>query len=51
MMNLSKKDTLQLRRLYKDAIDQGEEQFIFRSNVILTKYAKYLLEYIDSQNK
>ena len=50
MMNLNKKDVLQLRRLYKDAVDNGEEQFTFRGNIILTKYAKYLLEYVDSQN-
>lgn len=50
-MNLGKTDILQLRRLYKSAVTNGEEQFIFRGNILLTSYAKYMLEYIDSQNQ
>ena len=50
-MNLTKNELKELRVGYKNAVKEGLEQFPFRGDIILTSYAKYLLEYIDSQNK
>jgi len=48
-MNFSKVDILKLRRLYNDAVVNGDKSFNFRGSIILTQYAKYLLEHIDAQ--
>ena len=37
----------ELKKLYKDALDQKKESFIFQDKEILTNYAKYLIEYLE----
>jgi hypothetical protein len=39
-----------LRQRYKDAIRKGERQFVFEGHDLLTAYAKYLIEYLESYN-
>lgn len=39
------------RKEYKNALDEGKESFSFDSQEILVSYAKYVLEYYDSNNK
>jgi len=51
MMNFTKKEISELKRNYKNAVIEGLEQFPFRGDIILTAYAKYLIEYIDMHNK
>jgi hypothetical protein len=51
MMNFTKEQIKELRVGYKNAVIEGLEQFPFRGDIIVTAYAKYLLEYLDSQNK
>ena len=36
-----------LRKYYNLAVKDGREQFTFAGHVLLTEYAKYLLEYLD----
>ena len=44
--NKSKKT--QLRKAYDLAVKENKKMFIFDGNELLTKYAKYLLEYLDN---
>jgi len=41
----------ELRKAYQDAVDAGKEEFTWRAMPFNTKYAKYLLEYIDTSPK
>ena len=36
-----------LKREFYNAIDKGENQFDFKGTILLTKFAKYLLQYIE----
>lgn len=40
----------ELRRRYKEAVKNGEKVFVFDGHDLLTAYAKYLLEYLESYN-
>lgn len=40
-----------LRKAYKKATDAGFDSFVFDDNEYLTRYAKYLLEYLDMKLK
>jgi len=39
----------QLKKAYNKAVKDGAESFILNGDEILTRYAKYLLEYFDMQ--
>ena len=39
-------DIAELKKLYKVAVDMDMETFTFKGHLVLTAYAKYLLEYI-----
>lgn len=36
---------------YKKAQDEGKEMFIFKEHEILTAYAKYLIQYLETKFK
>jgi hypothetical protein len=40
-----------LKTAYRNAIRQGQDVFIFEGNEILTQYAKYLIEYLQTKFK
>ena len=44
---LNDKEYRALKREFYNAIDKGENQFDFKGTILLTKFAKYLLQYIE----
>lgn len=36
-----------LRKAYRKAIKEKQDKFVFEENEYLTRYAKYLLEWLD----
>ena len=49
MMTFTKADVIALRKRCDQAIKDGEEEFEFQGNQLIVSYAKYLLEYLESQ--
>ena len=48
----NQKDYLKnLKRHYDKAVKDGKESFIFMGNEVLTTFAKYQIEYYESQLK
>lgn len=45
--NFTEKLYLELKKAYKQALDEDKVQFVFHDVVLLTSYAKYLIEYLD----
>jgi hypothetical protein len=41
--------TKRLRKAYNAAVASGAEQFTFEGHEVLTRYAKYMLEYLDGK--
>ena len=39
----------ELKREYKRAVKAGLDRFMWRGEVLLVSYAKYLIEYIESE--
>lgn len=35
-------------QLYKEALDNNQDFFVFQGQEVLTSYAKYLLEYLNT---
>jgi len=46
-MVIKKEEIKELKKLYKNAVENEEETFMFKGELLLTSYAKYLIEYID----
>ena len=44
-------DIEKLRIAYNKAVEEKKDQFVFNDLPLVTEYAKYLLEFIDSQLK
>jgi Fe-S cluster biosynthesis and repair protein YggX len=36
-----------LKKAYKEAVDKNQSQFMFEGNVLVTGYAKYLIQYME----
>ena len=49
MMTFTKADVIALRKRYEQVVKDGEEEFDFQGNQLAVSYAKYLLEYLESQ--
>jgi hypothetical protein len=48
-IEFTKEKLLQLKKEYKLAVKQGKESFMFdNTHELLTSYAKYLIEYLES---
>ena len=45
--NLEKYNSLKLS--YEKAVLENREQFVWKSNLFLTSYAKYLLQHLENQ--
>jgi len=41
----------QLQVAYDKAVAAGDDQFVFEGHELLTQYAKYLLEYLETKLK
>jgi hypothetical protein len=39
----------ELKAEYKKAVDAGQETFMFEDSELLVSYAKYMIEYLNSQ--
>jgi hypothetical protein len=37
-----------LKKAYKKAVEVESEAFLFKETLVLTKFAKYLIEYLES---
>ena len=37
----------EFKSLYEEAVEQGKETFIFMERVVLTQYAKYVIQAIE----
>ena len=48
-IQFDQKKTTKLRSQYEVARAKEEAQFVFEGHVLLTAYAKYLLEYLDER--
>lgn len=48
-MEWTKDQYLDLKRQYESAVSDGQEQFVFQDVELLTKFAKYLLEFLDNK--
>jgi hypothetical protein len=45
----TKEEYKELKRLYQKATDEKQEMFIWKEREVLTAYAKYLIQYMDSK--
>jgi hypothetical protein len=50
-INFTKEKVEELRKLYNHAVENKIELFQFEGNDILTEFAKYMLQYLDSKFK
>lgn len=49
--NFTKRRYLKLKLIYETAVETGKDQFFFESGILLTAFAKYLVEYLSTQFK
>ena len=49
-MIFTKKDVAALRKRYDQAVENDEEIFTFKGEELLTSYAKYLVEFLESDH-
>lgn len=45
------KQFIAFKKAYSSAVNQDYESFFFEGNEFFTSYAKYLIEYLEPQNK
>jgi hypothetical protein len=38
-----------LKLSYEKAVSENREQFVFENNILLTSYAKYLLQHLENE--
>lgn len=50
-LNINKETFIDLKKEYKKAVENEEPFFIFQNKEIVTGYAKYLIEYLETQIK
>jgi hypothetical protein len=50
-VSFSQDDLIQFKKLYEQAIRDEKEIIIFKGDEYLTSYAKYLIEYLETQLK
>lgn len=46
-LSLNKKEYLELKKLYNQAVSENKEVFIFQDSEIAVGYTKYLIEYLS----
>lgn len=50
-INVSKETLSELEKEYNLAVKKNKESFLFRGNLLLVSYAKYLIEYLQNELK
>lgn len=50
-LEFNKEKFIDLKKEYKKAVDNEEPSFIFQDKELVTGYAKYLIEYLETQIK
>ncbi len=50
-MQITEEEFKHLKLKYKDAVEKEKTNFMFKDNEVLVDYAKYLIEYLESQFK
>lgn len=50
-MNFTPELLKELKVAYRQAVRDGQEAFLFNGHVLLTDYAKYMVEYLESMFK
>lgn len=48
-ITISRQDLINLKRKYTVAVNIGEGIFTFKGQLLLTAYAKYLIQYLDGR--
>lgn len=48
-ISISAKDLEDLKKLYADAVKTGKESFMFKGKELVTGFAKYWIQYIESK--
>lgn len=46
---ISKENYPAFKKAYQKALKEGKDQFVFEGQDVLTAYAKYVCEYMDTQ--
>ena len=49
-LNINSKELEILKSSYQKALEEEKGMFIFQDKEIVTNYAKYLIEYLNTQN-
>jgi hypothetical protein len=47
-IEITKKNYLALRKAYRKAVSEKQEQFVFQKQTLLTDFAKYVLQYMET---
>jgi hypothetical protein len=50
-IDINQEELQELKQKYEQAADEGRAQFVFKSKILLTSYAKYLIQYLDDKFK
>jgi hypothetical protein len=50
ILTFTAKDLADLKRAYAHAASRGADRFTYRGHVLLTDYAKYLIQYLEYKN-
>lgn len=48
-LDFDKEMIIELKNEYNKAVEEGREQFPFMDTILITSYAKYLIEYLESK--
>ncbi len=49
VMEIDRDDYLELKRIYKEALEEDKDELTFKGEVLVVGYAKYLLEYLEGK--
>ena len=50
-MKMDKQMFDRFKELYKEAVELGQEAFTYDGQIVLTAYAKYLIEFYEPKHK
>ncbi len=49
MVNFNREKLVELKKMYETSVKNNVEVFIFEGNELLTDYAKYLIQYLETK--
>lgn len=50
-VTVTTKDLKPLKKLYEQAVKDKKDFFVYKGQEVITTYAKYLIEYLETTNK